>query len=111
MSSPESTSGVGSIDRATVESEIRRILIAELGVAPDQIDSAATTTPLLGKGLGLDSMEALVLVSALERAFDFEAADDELTTEAFATVGSLAERVTSWIDRSRRGEGPHEAER
>jgi acyl carrier protein len=111
MNQPESVSGGRSIDRAAVESEIRRILVAELGVAADLLDGAATTTPLLGQGLGLDSMEALVLISGLERAFGFEAPDDELTAEVFATVDSLAERVALWVARSRQGEGPPEAAR
>jgi hypothetical protein len=44
-------------------------------------------------------MEALVVVTALERAFAFEAIDEEMTPEGFATIDSLARTVQSWIAR------------
>lgn len=86
-------------DRAEIEAEIRRILVAELGVAVDRLNDAGSATPLLGQGIGLDSMEALVLVSGLERAFGFETTDDELTAQAFTTVGVLADKVSAWTAR------------
>lgn len=50
-------------------------------------------TGLLGRGIGLDSIEVLSLVSAIEEAFDLTIADEELKPEHFATVGTLVEFV------------------
>lgn len=86
-------------DAARIESEIRRILMYDLGVGADRLEGAPRDVLLLGQGIGLDSMEALTLVTALERAFAFEAIDEEMTAETFATLDSLAGRVMSWIAR------------
>ena len=47
-------------------------------------------TGLLGKGIGLDSMEALQLVAAAETKFDLTVDDSDLRPEHFRTVGSFA---------------------
>ena len=73
--------------------EIKRVLIAELDVEPDRLSHADAATPLLGLGVGLDSIDALRLATALERRFDIEIPDDSLTTELFANVGTLAAYV------------------
>jgi acyl carrier protein len=99
MSGPAGPARGGSIDPARIESEIRRILESELGVAAERLAGTAAEVTLLGRGVGLDSMEALVLVTALERAFAFEAVDEEMTPEALATIHSLARSVQSWIAR------------
>lgn len=74
-----------------------------LGVAGDggRIDE---TTGLFGRGVGLDSIEVLQLVAAMEERFDVTVEDEELDPERFRTVGSLAtfiEEKRAWAsDRS-----------
>ena len=46
-------------------------------------------TELYGKGVGLDSVEVLQLVSAIEDELDMTIDDDELLPEYFRTVGSF----------------------
>jgi len=99
MSDPAGHPRDGEIDAARIESEIRRILAADLGVAAERLAGAAGEVALLGSGVGLDSMEALVVVTALERVFAFEAIDEEMTPEALATIDSLTRSVQSWIAR------------
>lgn len=89
MVDPENVAG----DRATIEGETRRILATDLGVDPVLLAASGADTPLLGRGIGLDSMETLVLVSGLESAFDIEIADEDLTVELFTSIGSLATYV------------------
>jgi acyl carrier protein len=77
--------------RPEIEDTIRRILITELEVDPAIVSNSDSTTPLLGHGIGLDSMEALTLAMGLEAELDIEIADDELTAEIFENIGTLAE--------------------
>jgi acyl carrier protein len=50
---------------------------------------AESSTPLLGRGIGLDSVESMVLAMALEKEFDISIPDADLTAELFATLGTL----------------------
>jgi acyl carrier protein len=84
---PESTT------RAEIETVIKRLLVEDLQADPGQIASAGADTPLLGRGIGLDSVEALRLGLGLENAFDIRIPDSDLTAELFASVGTLTEYV------------------
>lgn len=86
--------------RASVEAAIRRILVAELGADAALLCGSEPDTPLLGRGIGLDSMEALALVTALEEQFSVQIDDDDLTVSLFATLGTLADYVAR-----KRGDG------
>ena len=54
---------------------------------PSQVDRS---TGLLGEGIGLDSVEILQLVCAIEEEFDLTIDEAQLTAARFKTVGSLA---------------------
>lgn len=62
----------------------------------DQVDE---TTGLLGRGIGLDSMEVLQLVVAAEERFDLTVDESQLRPDHFRTVGAFAtflqERMSS----------------
>ena len=79
--------------RSDIEGKIRQILISELGVDPGILSRSSPTTPLLGRGIGLDSMETLGLVTAIEKEFDIQVADDDLTEGLFKNIATLAEFV------------------
>ena len=72
---------------------IEQLLISDLQVHPDVLAQSDLETPLLGRGIGLDSVEALTLALALEREFDIQVRDEDLTVELFASIGNLAEYV------------------
>jgi acyl carrier protein len=57
------------------------------GMTPDEIDSDA---PLFGEGLGLDSIDALQLVVAMEKEFGTVVPDAATGTKVFASVRSMA---------------------
>jgi acyl carrier protein len=59
-------------------------------VAPADIKEGE---PLFGTGLGLDSIDALDLVSMLEREYGIVIEDMEIARRAFASYGSLEEFV------------------
>ena len=77
-----------SLVREELLDRVSRILEAMLGEALPARD-IDEDTPLLGHGLGLDSIEILGLVAALEEEFDLTIDDNELNVLHFATVGSV----------------------
>ena len=73
--------------------KLKEIIVANLrleGITPESItdDSA-----LFGGGLGLDSIDALELVVAVEQNFGIKVADGEVGKEAFASVAALADFI------------------
>lgn len=69
---------------------IKRVLIESLnleGMTPAMIGD---DDPLFGDGLGLDSVDALELVVALEKEYGVRIASDEIDQEAFASVAKMA---------------------
>lgn len=80
---------------ASTAARIKRLLVDALrleGMTPESIDD---TTPLFGEGLGLDSVDALELVVALEKEFQLRIQSHEVGREAFASVAALATYVDS----------------
>ncbi|HZN54005.1 MAG TPA: phosphopantetheine-binding protein [Candidatus Polarisedimenticolaceae bacterium] len=72
---------------------IKRLLVEKLhleGLTPESIDD---DMPLFGDGLGLDSVDALELVVALEKEFALRIQSHEVGREAFASVAALAAYV------------------
>jgi acyl carrier protein len=57
------------------------------GMSPDEIDSDA---PLFGEGLGLDSIDALQLVVAMEKEFGVVVPDAATGSTVFASVRAMA---------------------
>jgi len=73
-----------------IRSRIKQLLVDALhleGLAPSAI---ADDAPLFGDGLGLDSVDALELVVALEKEFRIRIQSHEVGKEAFASVSTLA---------------------
>lgn len=67
-------------------------IVSEIAALPAGTPLAPETR-LIGGGLGLDSVAMLHLVETLERTFAFAFRDEDLTSEALASVGLLAELV------------------
>lgn len=79
----------------SLKDELKNKLIHALNlekVTPDDIKDDA---PLFGAGLGLDSIDALDLVSMLERDYGILIQDMEVARKAFASCRSLEEFVQS----------------
>ena len=79
-----------------MEQDLKKLIVEALmldDVTPDQIDSSA---PLFGEGLGLDSIDALELAIAIDRAYGVKIkADDPNNRTIFASVESLAAHVSA----------------
>ncbi len=75
--------------------ELKNLIIGTLkleDVAPQDIEGDA---PLFGEGLGLDSIDALELVVALEKKYGVFIPDSEVGKKVFRSVNALAEFVKS----------------
>lgn len=70
--------------------KVKQMIIDSLridGMSPDEIE---TDAPLFGEGLGLDSIDALQLVVAMEKDFGVVVPDAATGTTVFASVRSMA---------------------
>jgi acyl carrier protein len=76
--------------------DVKQVLIATLGIE-DRAATLDASTPLFGGLPELDSMAVVELVVALEQRFGLTINDDEITSEAFESLGSL----TAFIDAKR----------
>ena len=63
------------------------------GMSPDEIVNDA---PLFGEGLGLDSIDALQLVVAMEKEFGAVVPDAATGTTVFASVRSMAGYIAAY---------------
>jgi acyl carrier protein len=73
---------------------VKAVVVEILGVE-DRADTITVQTPLLGSLPELDSMAVLELVAALEQQFGVAIDDDDVTAEAFDTLGTLVALVES----------------
>jgi len=83
-------------DRSSLSTKIKELIITRLkleGIRPEEIGEDAA---LFGEGLGLDSIDALELVLAIEQTFGVRIEDEEVGRKALGSVsalcGFLAER-------------------
>jgi len=87
-------------ETGSTREQVKRLIIEHLnleGLTPDMI---ADDDALFGEGLGLDSVDALELVVALEKKWGLRIENQETTRAAFASVAALA----AFVDRARANE-------
>jgi len=73
--------------------QVKKMIIDSLrieGMAPEEIE---TDAPLFGEGLGLDSIDALQLVVAMEKEFGVVVPDAATGTKVFQSVRSVADYI------------------
>ena len=74
--------------------QLKRLIIETLkleDITPEDIDDDG---PLFGEGLGLDSIDALELVVALEKKYGVMIPDSEVGQRVFRSVKTLARFVS-----------------
>ncbi len=67
-----------------------RQLVAERLDLNRTIDQITSDAPLLGGGLGLDSLAIVELITLTEECFGIEFGEDELNMDSFASIRALA---------------------
>lgn len=77
---------------AELRDKIKAVMVDELMLecAPEEI---GTATPIFGEGLGLDSVDALQLVVALEKHFGLKIADSAAAKGVLKNVESIATEI------------------
>jgi acyl carrier protein len=89
--------------QATLRSNLKRLIVDTLhleGLTPELLDDDAQ---LFGGDLGLDSVDALELVVALEKEYGLRIQIHEVDKSAFTSVAGLAELVARTIGNDARG--------
>lgn len=82
------------MDSNAVTERIKQIIVERINPGL-KIEELRDDTPLIGRGLGLDSVSLLELVVALETDFGMRFDEKDMTPELFADVGSIAGYVGS----------------
>jgi len=86
------------MERSDIATRVTALLQREL---PDAVDGRRLdeSTGLLGRGIGLDSVEVLALVGAIEEAFELTIDDEALEAEHFQTIGTVVTFVMGQLPR------------
>ncbi len=80
------------MDRAAILDEVKRVLRDALQLGR-RADALTSQSQLLGTIPELDSMAVVTVITAVEERFGFTVADDDISAETFATLGSLTDFV------------------
>lgn len=87
---------------SAVGRRLRRLLVDCLHLDGLDPDSIPEEQPLFGAGLGLDSVDALELVVALERDFGITVPSEEVGREAFGNLRALTAFVEARLREAKR---------
>jgi acyl carrier protein len=78
-----------------IRERLKRLIVRSLNLEGMTPESIGDESPLFGAGgLGLDSVDALELVVAMEKEFGIRIASNEVGRETFSSISSLARLVT-----------------
>ena len=68
---------------------VKELIISRLKIEGMRPEEIADDAPLFGEGLGLDSIDALELVLAIEQTFGVRIEDEEVGRHALGSVSAL----------------------
>lgn len=75
--------------------ELRELLAEVTG--RDELREIAATTPLLGRGVGLDSLAGTLLLRQIQRRYGVDVAAEDLNLDALETLGTLADFIAARV--------------
>lgn len=73
--------------------KVKQMIIDSLRIEGMSSDEIETDAPLFGEGLGLDSIDALQLVVAMEKEFGVVVPDAATGSKVFVSVRSMANYI------------------
>ena len=79
------------LDPETLRPKVKQLIVDSLRLEGLTIDKIHDDTPLFGDELGLDSVDALELVVALEKEFGIKIKSYEVDKNVFRSVSTLAD--------------------
>jgi acyl carrier protein len=80
-------------DKKALALRLKKMIIESLQLEDVTVDDIKDDSPLFGNGLGLDSIDALELVVALEKEFGIVIADEEVGKKIFVSIATLTDFV------------------
>ena len=80
---------------------LKKMIITTLRLEGVSVEDIDTDAPLFREGLGLDSIDALELVVAIEKTFNVVIEDEDVGTRAFASVNALAKFIQGECEQGR----------
>jgi acyl carrier protein len=89
------------VDEATLRDEIKQLIVSTLHLEGIDAASIGDDQQLFGGGLGLDSVDALELMVAIEKAYEIKIEADDVDRAAFRSATTLARLVASQIEQAR----------
>ncbi len=81
------------MNKESLKAELKRLIVETLRLEDIRPEDIGDSAPLFGDGLGLDSVDALELVVALEKSYGVIIEDEDVGKRAFASVEVLADFV------------------
>jgi acyl carrier protein len=87
---PMMTEKAAMLDDTALRSRLKRLIVESLHLEGLKPENIADDAPLFGEGLGLDSVDALELVVALEKEYGMRIQSHEVDKSVFDSVASLA---------------------
>jgi acyl carrier protein len=86
-----------NVDPDQIAAELRQLVGRTYGLPPEALRTLEEPTALYGSGLGLDSLDSMPLVIAIEDHFGIRLQNDAATRKAFSSFGALVRHVTSLL--------------
>jgi len=80
-------------DFLELKKELKQLIIDGLFLEDVKVDDIDDDKSLFGEGLGLDSLDAVEIVSLLQRNYGIEIKNMEQGKEIFSSINNLAEYV------------------
>ncbi len=84
---------MGTDEQNSLKLELKNMIIEATGLEDITPEDIIDDEPIFGEGLGLDSIDALELVVALETDFGIKVTDAKVAREVFASINALADFV------------------
>ncbi len=80
-------------DHASIRENLKRLIVESLHLEGLTSDKIGDDTRLFGEGLGLDSVDALELVVAIEREYRIAVQAHDMDKSVFTSVTTLADFI------------------
>lgn len=95
------------VDESVCREQLKRLIVRTLNLEGVRPETIGDDQPLFGEGLGLDSVDALELLVAVEKEFGLSLETHEVNRSALASVANLARFIGGRLHQA--GAGPVQA--
>jgi acyl carrier protein len=85
------------VDEAVLRDELKHLIVATLHLEGVDAASIGDDQQLFGGGLGLDSVDALELMVAIEKKYGIKIEADDVDRTAFRSAATLARMVAEQL--------------